>query len=252
MKGYRIKIDGKPLPDVLPKLYETMSVREIANMYHVSKTAVDSWAHKLKLRHNEETELRLGVYLGSDGKYHRGLYCSDEGRVIPLREIVIKYYPTMLAREIAEKFGVNVKSVSSVAYREGLKHTEDTIKRMYASFCSPRQKITDEYRKHQSDIHKKAYRREQWKAVNGMARNEKIRVNLLPKRIKVIKAQLCRLRNYFSDNASDSWALFYDEQTVRESPLYRCKEDYYTEKYHIKFLPADGFEEEESAEEVND
>ena len=241
MKGYKVLIEGKPLVEILPKLYETMSVREIAKKYHVSKSSVDSCANKLRLRHNEETEIRLGIHWGKDGKYHRG--GKLPGQSTTLQRLVIEHYPTMTVTEIVEKFGVNYRSVSSIAYRLGLKHNEETNKRISASKRPPRQIITEEYRKNQSEKHKKIWRRERWKAINGIKRNEKIRVNLLPSRVKAAKAYLCVDRNYFSDNKIDPWALFYDEQTRRESPHYLCKEADYTEKYGIKFLPADGYKE---------
>lgn len=239
--------EGQHISETIKELYPTMSVREIADKMELPITTVRYWSTKFHLRHTEETIERLNVKQGirQPGKRGRKALLFHG---MTLKEIAIKYWSDYSAVEIVEMFGCKRNSITCMAKSLGIKHSPETTKRLarMAQAKSKQAQAKDPtYRQRQSDIHKQLYKRERWKAENGLARNTKIRLDMLPHRYKSAKAMLVEKRNYFLDASIDPMALFYDEHTVRESPKYRYGEKHYEEKYGFKFLPADDFKEEE-------
>lgn len=242
----RTFIDGKPIYEILPQMFRDMSSGEISRCIGVTRGTVAVWAKLLGLSHSEETLARIksvrtgNIALGNSAKKKK-LY---QGLTIP--EIVSRYFPSLSSREISDRFGCSASYVRTVARELGVKHSKETEKRITALrlSCRSYHPMNDEEKQKWLEKRRKMLKTERWRQDSGLPRRTKIRFSVLTAKQKNAKHTLCALRNYFSDCSIDPYALFYDEQTVRHSPKYRYDEGYYEKKYGLRFLPADGCEEE--------
>lgn len=238
-----VLLDGKPIAEVLPKLYRTMSLSEIVLKYGGSRSTLHSWVSKLGLKHDEETKARLRRKQGAKGgrkPYHRRqkTYC---GMVI--QDIVRKYFPVMSSREIKDKFGCPDSYVRTVARELNISHTEETKARLiaYRQKMIPHPKKTDEQIDFLSYWHTQTYKMERFRLENGLPRKTKIQINIASPHIRKLMQCLCARRGYYRNCRIDSYTLFYDDETRRDPPRCRRTEAYYTERYGIKFAPGEGY-----------
>lgn len=140
---------------------------------------------------------------------------------------------TMSASEIAKELGVGKTTVARWARKLGLHHTQDTIKRL-------QEKATWklDYARRQLDykaIHKKRSRTRKmdgWRVMSGLPQQTRFKIKVIPKRVYQTMWTLSNKYNYFFE--TDSATLYYDSQTKR-----RPNEQYYIDKYGIKFERAD-------------
>lgn len=241
----RTFIDGEPLYEVLPQMYQNMSGGEISSCLGISRATVSIWVNRLGLAHSSETIERLKSSkkqlmrkIGKKERVYHGM---------TVREIVLRYFPTSTSGEISDRFGCSFSYVKKVARDLGVKHTEETKKRIYARRTAWRHSLSEEERKMLGEKRRKLFRLEKWRRESGIRRTTKLRISVLTKKQKYAKGFLCARRNYFADSSIDPYALFYDEETIRFSSTYRYSEEYYTKKYGLRFLPADGYEDENSS-----
>ena len=73
---------------------------------------------------------------------------------------------------------------------------------------------------------------ESWRVRSGIKKETKYKVRITPVRVQQAIFHLSRKYNYFYDTVDDA-TLYYDSQTRR------TKEQYYIDKYHLKFVQAD-------------
>lgn len=244
-------IHGRPLQDVLPILYSRMSASEIAEEYHVPSDTVTYWARKWKLRHDKETVLRLNQKRAQrlDNVKRKPLKLFH-GKTLP--EIVSRYYPTMLTRDIAAKFGCSSVAVNLTARKMGIEHSDD-IKMLILLNRKRRgeklqHQMTDELRKKYGKELKDLYEKEKLRLLHGFPQKTKMKVSLLPHPVAVMRRTLCHRRKYFYDMNGDPMVLFYDADTLRKSPSYKRTEEDYARYYGFIFKPAKGYQEENDNE----
>lgn len=84
------------------------------------------------------------------------------------------------------------------------------------------------------------YHRERLRLMSGMKQETKMKVSLLPKRIRRAISNQCSCRNYFYIGEIINCTLYYDGNTQRSLKTERIL----AKRYGIKFVPAE--------EETND
>lgn len=104
-----------------------------------------------------------------------------------------------------------------------------------ATFCGKSNEAT---RKAISETRKKIFRSERRRMMAGEAQRTKLKINLLPRSTQYVVARLKNRLAYFHADGDPFLTLCYDQQT-RRTP----NEAYFTEKYGIRFVPADGYKE---------
>lgn len=160
------------------------------------------------------------------------------GLTIP--EIVKCYYPTYSSHEISKMFGASSGSICKYARKMGVVHTEETelrLRKKNFSGDSPVRKSAASIAKLKRTI-KRKIRQDRERILCGKKPLYRQALSIAPRKLRLLMWRLAKERGYFCDCRVNSFALFYDEHTVRESPRYRCDENYYREKYGLLFLPA--------------
>ncbi len=144
-------------------------------------------------------------------------------------------WPTMSATEIAAKTGWHKSLIYKWAKIYGLRHDEETKRRLNTKRVSNIEKshtpeIYDKIRKARCHNH----RMERFRVMSGLPQKTKYHISMVPRRVLFAVSGLCTRRNYYRD-PNDPYTLYYDSQTRRcDSKSYY--EDYYTRKYGIRFV----------------
>lgn len=158
------------------------------------------------------------------------------------KQKIIRLYPEHSARQIAGMIGMSRQTVATFVKAQGLKHTEEATERLKGEVLKRAQAA---YSKETVDKIKKAVktlrRQETLRLMSGQPQLTKLRINLLPKKTQRRMSTLVYCFHYFRGNNRNECALYYDEQTKRNSRV----EKYATERYGIVFKSA----MEESANE---
>lgn len=165
---------------------------------------------------------------------------------LTISQIVVRYYPDYSSHELAKMYGVTSTSICRYANKMGVAHTEETLLRLkrktaVGSPCMRKSPAT--IAKMKKTI-KRKIRKDKERILNGKKPLYRQALSIAPRRIREVMYWLSKKRGYFCDCSVNSFALFYDEDTVRESPSYKVGEDYYKEKYGLVFLPADDYKED--------
>lgn len=157
---------------------------------------------------------------------------------VPLRkeeiEKVIELYPNTSNEEIARVINRTLGTIKRLQRLYGLKKTSEY---KYSARIDNLKKTDPAKVKLAAKIgFQKKYRRAVFEKLSGMKPTTKMRVAILPNRVYSAMYRLRRVYNYFLVDG-EPYTLYYDKDTKR------CKrEDYYFNKYRIKFVKA---EEEE-------
>lgn len=127
-------------------------------------------------------------------------------------------YPRRL---IAEVVGLSLSTVYCYIHKFG-----------GATFCGKSNEAT---RKAISETRKKIFRSERRMMMAGEAQRTKLKINLLPRNTQYVVARLKNRHAYFHADGDPFLTLCYDHETHRTP-----NEAHFTQKYGIKFVPADG------------
>lgn len=151
------------------------------------------------------------------------------------KETTRKYWATMSASEIRDAYGVPKSKAIYWAQRLGLKHTPETEQRlkdkMVKSSVGAR---NEESHKKASITWKKNRRLDELRVMSGLPRETKFHLKRYPQKTRLAIWHLERRYNYFRDEeVGGLYTLFYDEETKRTP-----REQYYIDKYHLKFEQA--------------
>lgn len=161
---------------------------------------------------------------------HGGEMRHDLSRRNPQHvEIVKKYYPTMTGSEIEAKFAIQKNRADKIAHELGIKHTPETIERI-------RQEKKDRWKGLLNTLDRKAiarklstrYKMEYYRKWEGKPQKTKLRLRETSYRIYKAKWHLATRYGYIE--TTDAYTLMYDKNTRR------MNEQYYTEKYGLKFI----------------
>lgn len=137
------------------------------------------------------------------------------------RKIVMEMYPLHSGSEIAKILGVTREAVNSMARRLGVRHTEDTSKRL---------------KEKRTEIIKRIIAMERLRVASGKKQLTKRKIVRQPNRSMCARHYLVSKYNYFYDkDLGESLTVFYDKETKRLSPE---KERHYIETYHLRFEEA--------------
>lgn len=150
-----------------------------------------------------------------------------------IEEQISKMWLTMSASEIAKELGVGKTTVARWARRLGLHHTQETIKRLQDK-TSWRLDYARRQLNYKAISKKRSRTRkmDEWRVMSGLPQQTKFKIKVIPKRVYQAMWSLSDKYNYFFE--TDSATLYYDSQTRR-----RPNEQYYIDKYGIKFEQAD-------------
>ena len=139
----------------------------------------------------------------------------------------------MSSREIHDVTGFALSSIIRCARKNNLRHTEEAQARIDAYIRSRRQegaRKRDRFKLREKMI--SIRKMEAWRVRSGIKKQTKFKVRITPKKIQRAMYHLSRKYNYFYDTVDDA-TLYFDSQTNR------TKEQYYIDKYGIKFAQAD-------------
>lgn len=163
------------------------------------------------------------------GELRHELCYKHDGIEDTIREL----WPTMTAREIAQKTGISKSVVLRWHQRLGVEHTTETNERIARerdeTFRIAKLNM-DQVKRVKTWRHTR--RMDEWRALGGMPQKTKFKVRLVPQRIYRAMWYLQDKYNYFFEN--DRTVMYYDSQTTRAK-----NERYFTEKHGIRFEQAD-------------
>lgn len=151
------------------------------------------------------------------------------------KNVIRELYPTTSAPEIGNMLGITKSAVNNIARRLGVRHTEETKKRLFENFINEsRKKETQEKR---ISAIREMIKREKRRFVYGLPQKTKRKFSFTPKKNLHARNNLCSAYNYFyNKDYGDLLTIFYDSETSR-LPVER--EEYYTKRYGIQFREAD-------------
>ena len=154
-------------------------------------------------------------------------------RIPGIEENVIKLYPAMSLREVADKLHCGRSTVKRYADRNNLKHTPETEKRLHEKSvlnnlrrCLAIRSI--DYGK-MSSSRKRLFQMEYARELVGLSRKSHLRLSRVTSKARVVIWRLCKVYDYYYDR-DYPYTVWYDSATKRNQ-----NERYYTEKYGIKF-----------------
>lgn len=152
------------------------------------------------------------------------------------KQKIMDLYPTHSASEIGDIIGLNRSRVSAYASKYGIKHTEETWKRI------KHERTAKGVAAHNKDSWKKAaekrhrtYKMELMRLLSGQEKQTKIIVSVLSRKCRRRMIMLCNTFNYFRDEDINKAVVYYDKETRRSARA----EKYAAEKYGIKFVNAE-------------
>lgn len=152
------------------------------------------------------------------------------------KKYVRAHWCTQPVREIAEVLRCDVSQVYRVAKGIGLEYPKGWIEN--------RRKIQmDNLSKSRTrDVHAKigkswakTYKRETLRVKYGLGQKTRLRISTIPQKVYQAKRNLLHRHNYFAIEG-DEYALGYDSETRRVVDMPKYNEEYYINKYGLKFV----------------
>lgn len=150
-------------------------------------------------------------------------------------QITKQYYPTMSSAEIELRFGIKRDTVGKIARKLGISHTEETKQRLYKEKLQRLKKACNSYDRAKTIKTRNAKRKmDMFRMWNGQKRETNYLMAELPK--KTYQARHYLVRRYgYCISPDDPYTLEVTGSTKR------CKkEQYYTDKYRLKFKENEG------------
>lgn len=151
-------------------------------------------------------------------------------------DIVRKYYPTMSAREIGSMFGISKSIVNKIAKEIGVNHNDETWKRIkeksYAKLKQSRYKI-DWHAVAKKSLIKR--RLDEYRVWEGKPQLTRMKLKSIT--TKSYKAKWRLIHNYGYVETDEPYTLMFDTDTQRRNTG-KFSENYYSEVYNLKFIPA--------------
>lgn len=146
---------------------------------------------------------------------------------------IVRLYPTMSVKDIAEYLGISMSSVIYQATKNNLSHNKETQAKINKSRASSLRRYWSKERYAANGRkHHRMYKMEQLRIISGIPQETKLRIrNLSPKALNA-KMYLRKKYNYFY-SSGEPFVLCYDEETRRAK-----REKYYTEKFGFSFVNA--------------
>lgn len=144
---------------------------------------------------------------------------------------IIRLYPTMSVKEIAETVGVSMSSVIWQANKNSLKHNDETQQRINKSKASSLRRYwnDEKYTTKGKKLHK-MYKMEYFRVMSGIPQTTKLRLRKLSPKALNAKMYLRKKYNYFYSKG-EPLVLCYDDETTRSK-----REEYYTDKFGFSFV----------------
>lgn len=183
----------------------------------------------------------IGVSFRHYELHHSDLTQAEKAAII--RERWKAGVPT---REIAEELGIAATNVSSRAKRMGLPPRDALVRRLQSEAAKEMHARCPNRFIKAAATRREIIAKERFRMLHGLPRQTKLILSDVPKKIRYALWNLVVKYRYFRDNRHP-YTVFYDSETRRlpETPL-RVKgyndmycEQYYAERYGIKFMNAD-------------
>lgn len=167
---------------------------------------------------------------------HGNSFLEDKQANRERRKAIVKeLYPTHSASEIAATLGITKAAVNGIARRIGVRHTEETTKRVMMD-CVSKAQAPDVQARRLAKL-KRTIRMDQFRILSGEKQMTRRKFKQANNKELCAKQYLIRKYNYFYDKSiGEILTLFSDSQTKRLSP---DREQYYSDKYHLTFKQAD-------------
>lgn len=150
-------------------------------------------------------------------------------------QVIRDLYPTHSATEVGKRLGIAKASVNDLAKRLGVKHTDETAKRIQKE--SVARTRTDEANRKRQETLRKILAVEKLRAASGLPQKTKRKFKTVPGKCMNARNYLCRKYNYFYDkDYGELLTLFFDSDTRM---LNDEQKKHYETEYSIKFLQAE-------------
>lgn len=161
---------------------------------------------------------------------------KDKQAIRDHRKVIVgELYPTHSASEIAVMLGITKAAVNGIARRIGVRHTEETTKRITMDCVS--KALAPDVQARRLNKLKRTIRMDQFRILSGKKQMTKRKFKQANNKELCTKHYLIRKYNYFCDKSiKETLTLFFDSQTKRLPP---DREQYYSDKYHLIFKQAD-------------
>lgn len=150
------------------------------------------------------------------------------------KETIRRMYPNTLAKDIASTLGLTYVQVKGFAWRQRLKHDSVWFRKMTARNVTKYNR-TPAMRQEASRKRLILFKQERRRALFGERKKTKLRISLLPKKVRQNKYSLCYKYGYFSGGDPNSTTLYFDSQTRRNAR----SEEYSKRVYGIRFEQGD-------------
>lgn len=153
----------------------------------------------------------------------------DKIKTIDKRKILISMYPNHSVREIAKHIGCNESYLYKMAKKLGLRHNEETSKRIKNLMTGNLKKAYDKKTiEKRSRTRKRIIRMEKFRVMSGERQKTRLNVTKMPQ--KAYNAKYCLIRKYgYFSFEDERYTIGYDRDTKR------VNEEYYRNKYGFKF-----------------
>lgn len=149
-------------------------------------------------------------------------------------EAVKKYYATMTGAEIARMIGCQKGLINKVAKRLGLKHNEGVVSKAL-SYASKNQKRNPETFKRSGKKLKLRRKLEEYRVWEGKPQLTRLKLKKITE--TAYKAKWYLVHHYGYYESDEPYTVLYDSQTRRRPSVGSFgSEEYYTKKYHLKFV----------------
>ena len=150
-------------------------------------------------------------------------------------QVIRELYPTHSATEVGKRLGITKASVNELAKRLGVKHTDETTKRIQKE--SAARTRTDDANRKRHETLRKVLAVEKLRAASGLQQKTKRKFKTVPDKCMNARNYLCRKYNYFYDkDYGELLTLFFDSETRL---LTDEQKKHYETEYSIKFLQAE-------------
>lgn len=160
--------------------------------------------------------------------------------------VVTELFPVMTSTEIEQRYGFNRSHVLTYASRAGVRSSAEKLERIRRMASERAWGFLSKGREKSADSRKRTVRLERWRMLSGMRRKTRLRLTLVPKRIRDAKKYLVHHYDYFAD-ADDEYLLYYHAGAHRTK-----KEDFYTQAHHLRFMEWRDAEEEPEDDDADE
>jgi len=171
-----------------------------------------------------------------------GRYCPDKllrtrtEKSAFMRKEVERLYPTMTVSEIANLLGCTISYVNNVSFRKGLRHNEETQRRIQETWNNNRQRAYDpDVLARRGAAQRRLFKVERLRICSGIPQKTRRHFRELPVRVMRGRNFLIRRGYCLPDPDGDYLTLIINPACKPFPNRINATEQYFAQKYGVKF-----------------